>query len=88
MIPNEGTIKQGQVPAVALSLTGCSTIFQLPLQNSGTYTAAPCELVATALAHVAHLTDVLSSLLHIPLVHPMRVFETFDCLISPRGDQT
>lgn len=67
-------------------LRGVSTIMGLPLLNSGNYEGIPVEVVSSALSLAAHLVDTVASILNIHLDHPLRPFETFECVISPNFD--
>lgn len=67
-------------------LRGVSTIMGLPLLNSGSYEGIPVEVVSSALSLAAHLVDTVASILNIHLDHPLRPFETFECVISPNFD--
>ena len=68
-------------------LRGYSTIMGLPLLNSGDYDGIPVEMVSSALSFAAHLVDTVAAILNIPLDHPLRPFETFECVTSPHSDQ-
>jgi hypothetical protein len=70
-----------------VNLRGSSSIFTFPLLNNGNYEGIPAEIVATALSHVSHLMDALATVLNIPLDHPVRNFDTYDCAISPHSNQ-
>lgn len=69
------------------SLRGVSTIGGLPLLNSGSYAGIPVEIQSAALSFAAHLVDTVASILNIVLDHPLRPFETFECMASPNFDQ-
>jgi hypothetical protein len=71
----------------SVPLKGCCTILGFPLQNSGNYQGAPHEIVSSALGLIAHVVDAVSALLNIPLDHPLHPFDTYECIISPQGDQ-
>lgn len=68
-------------------LRGFSTIMGLPLLNSGDYDGMPVEIVSSALSFAAHLVDTVAAVLNIHLDHPLRPFETFECVTSPNSDQ-
>ena len=72
---------------VAVALTGSSQIMGLPLLNSGEYDGVPHELVGAALAHTAHLVDALATVFNVPLDHPLKPFETYECTICPPWNQ-
>lgn len=44
------------------------------------------NVVATALAHIAHLVDALSATLNIPLPHPLLPFQSTECRVSAQHD--
>lgn len=67
-------------------LRGVSTIMGLPLLNSGNYDGIPPEIVSSALSITAHLLDTVSSILNIHLDHPLRPYETFECVAIPNFD--
>lgn len=69
-----------------LFLRGTSTVMGLPLLNSGNYEGIPVEIVSSALYFAAHLVDTIASILNIHLDHPLRPFETFECVISPSSN--
>lgn len=68
-------------------LRGYSTIMSLPLLNSGDYDGIPVEIVSSALSFAAHLVDTVAAILNIALDHPLRPFETFECVTSPNSDR-
>ena len=68
-------------------LRGYSSIMGLPLLNSGDYDGIPIEVVSSALSFAAHLVDTVSAILNLPLDHPIRPFEIFECVTSPHSDQ-
>ena len=68
-------------------LRGYSTIMGLPLLNNGVYDGIPVEIVSSALSFAAHLVDTVAAILNISLDHPIRPFETFECVTSPNSDQ-
>jgi hypothetical protein len=81
------TADGGAARQTPLHLSGCSTILGCPLPNHGNYDSCPIEIITTALAHIAHLTDAISTVLNIPVVNPINAFDTFECTISPHGNQ-
>ena len=48
----------------------------------------PIDVVTTAIAHIAHLVDSISSALNITLPHPLLPFESGECMISAQYDLT
>lgn len=59
-------------------LSGISTILGYPLQNIGNNLGIPPDLIIAALSITCHLVDCLSTVLNIPLVHPMKMFLSRD----------
>jgi hypothetical protein len=70
-----------------IRLNGCSSLMGLPLQNNGNYNSHTSELVSSSLANIAHALEAIATILNIKLIHPLKVFESFECLISQNGNQ-
>lgn len=72
--------------------SGVAYILSLPFPSLGCSnelsTVLPSELTCSVLGHVTHLIQCLSLVMHIPLLHPVQAFDTFDPVISAASDLT
>lgn len=90
-LPKTSPSTQSKMGRRSVQLNGVSTICGLPLLNSGdidrdTLTTRS-EVISAALAQVAHLAQCVAAILNIEAPHPLRLFDSHDCFISPGGDR-
>jgi len=76
--------------ASSISPSGVVQIMSLPFPSQGCSQGLgmilPSELVCSVLGNISHLIQCLSETLHIPLVHSVQPFDTFDPVISAASD--
>eukprot|EP01035_Chromulina_nebulosa_P019697 gene19697-25619_t len=86
IIPDKGYENKELLPSTTksnqkskITLTGISTILGFPLPNNGKYDGAPIMIITTALTHICHLVDCLSTVLNIQLPHRINPFTDNYC---------